>query len=529
MFDITIFWVVILGFGIPLTAFLLFAFYLSPDINNVQKYFLANKEVNSTELFTTLGASWLSIGNAIFSLIILGLYFGFLNFWTAITWMIGFIILSKHSSQIKKLCKDPSINGFLSSRFGTKVGKIAAITIIVIATSLLSLELIVGMAISSIAAPGLTGDVIAILFGLLLVVAITGYTMLGGLTAVVKSDIYQFILICCALVALLIGTITWGLYDNYALGWSDFKNSYLSWEVYKPLWTWEFILGLVFLQFFLLVSDMGTWQRIISVDFKEKKPWTKIVIVGIVSAIGWLIVILVGMIFSPILLPFGENPEMADGIFTGYGIFITEPLIAILSIDYLFGSLLGTGLVFVILLGLTGAMLSTGDTYLLVSTQAASMDIRNKYLKSDRANLLTEYYPVQFSRKWAWLFSSFAYILALFVIFSGFDFLSVALLLLGSQCAIAPVAVFALREDIDHSKYINTSFYSLLIGFISSVVCGLYFMLFQPEYIGGGFLPAIIAITFSTGIIFISIIMNDGWSKAFLTFPALFGFYKDSE
>ena len=559
-----LFWGILLGSTIPLCCFLLYAVRVSFDVKTIDEFFLAKRAMSGRSLAMTLGASWFSIGNVTLSLIIMGFFFGWMNIWTAFTWFIGFLILFAHAKRIRTMCDESgelSINSFLKKRLSRLTGYAAATLIIIIAISLLALELIVAMSVFSLVTPAPEGDIFGLIIGLAMAVVITLYATMGGLTAVVKTDVWQFYLILISLACILIGMFVWSMgpdmsdeiahsvrfqYDIV----STFDNLFGGPWLFADSGVWMFVLGLVCLQFFLIVGDMGSWQRILAVDAEQarasRNTWSSIWIVGVVSALAWAIIAGAGMMFSPV---FNESLQAENiGGFAAYdSLFVRDIISTIAGITHpVLTWFLAGSLVLLIVAGLMAAMLSTSDSYLLVALQSLSSDILEKHRQSDRLAEDVDYESgrrgtpgdkyrpcptdtasVSFSRRWMWACSTMAFMLAVVILAMGWGFLEIALLVLGSQVAIAPVAVLAMRQDIDVSRYGREATVALISGASLAFAFGFFSMLKLDPNVHPytGFVPPIIALGVSYMVLTLALLLKDGPRASLMMFACMFGVY----
>jgi Na+/proline symporter len=568
--SVVIVWCVAIGVGLPLLGYLAYALWISPEVRTTDSFFLASHSLSSRKLTYTLGATWMSLGNVILALLILAKYYGWVNWWGVATWALGFLIMLGHAPRIhRKVGTAQTIHSFLASRLSAPRFKtVASVITVIAAIGVIALELMVAMALCSVVAPGATGDALAIAIGLFFCLIVALYTALGGLRAVVDTDKWQFFLVSLGVAALLAIAI------RYAASKPPVP---VDASLYVPSWKmalapgWPFYVGLFFMQAFLLPADMGTWQRVIATSHDEKHPYRAFGVLAVINSLWWAALIIAGILLSSI--PADTPAQHNLGRFAAYASDLIAPLIVALDPSQPSGQITGILLVIPLLWGLGSAMLSTGDSYLLVAMHTLSIDVANlrpsmathapsttpseavpgaspgettsappvkhdngpapeatcKPMETsgsdeDPSALLSDEQPVKWSRRGIVLASMASFGIAVVCVVSDVEFVSLVVLLFGAQCVLAPVACLCLRDDIDVSHYKSAAFVSLLLGYAAAMSSGLW-LLYGAKNPNATLIVPIIAVCVTLFVLMLAMCLKDGIVRAAQMVPCMVGLY----
>lgn len=499
--------IVMLAVVIGIVPFLIFAKRLSSKIKSEDDYYLASNELSARGLFDTLMATWLLLGNVIVAAMFLGGIYGWLNWWMILTWGIGFWFVGRHASNIKTALGDTqTLHTFLEQKYKSpQIKNFAAIVTFTVGIGIIALELIVGMALLVT----FTGNIVyPMVFGVVLGITVTLYCRLGGLTAVVKSDKAQFYGIFAALVVLLVVSL--------AILLGPLERNVVPPASYDITWQtafsagWPFYVGLFFLQVPLLVGDFGTWQRIRASKAHSAGELRRTFFsVGLLNILLWTVLVFAGVAVATI--PSGiVDPVISSSLFYASA----QPLIDLMFItdSGLIGlnGLISSVLVFIVLVGMIWALLSSADSYLLIALQTWTTDLTKRALppQGDMPD------TVRRGRRAAGWFMFIALLIALITVCSGVPLVSAVFIIFGSQTAVAPLALYALRDDIDLGDFGSVPTVAAILGFSGAILYGSWATFFSSNPFhqnNGAYLSPVIGFLLPFSALVIMDVKKNGW------------------
>lgn len=550
---------ILLAFAVGIVPLLIYAWSIARKVRSDSAFFLASEQLEAADLFSTLGATWLLLGNVVVANMFLGMFFGWNCWWVVVTWGIGFWLAGRHARRIRESYgTDTTLHQFLARRYNMPAIKvIAAIITAVVGLGIIALELIVGMALIVPALPAMGEGVARFLpfvFGFLLILPIALYCAFGGLTAVVKTDKVQIAAIIVGMLAILIMACRW-LWGTPGISPESIpQESYVPSLASAAVPGWAFYVGVFFLQVPLLLGDFGTWQRIRATKLAEKTSLRSAFnITALLNVVLWSILFFVGI--AALALP-------ANDVYSASLLYpVAQPILDAIHAAFMpgafGGTILGWILVFAFATGLVCAMMSSADSYLLIALQTVASDFLG-LSKEDRTDTASSIDPpssgtlpvagsqetrqqsaqmsedehssgaVTFSRMAAIAMSIVAFAAAVTVILSGIDLLSFILIVFGSQAVLAPLAVFALREDVDPAVYRVEAALGGVFGFLLAFGYGIWGVFFSgSEYhaMNGPFWVPAIAVAIPLLVFILSALLRAQFSTAFRTITCWLGRY----
>jgi Na+/proline symporter len=344
--------------------------------------------------------------------------------WTAVTTAAGLIVFSALVGRIwqKMSAYDyrPTLHAYLGTEFGS--GRLAVVASVCTAIGYLSafaVELTVGSRFLS----GLIPQIPQLLTVILIAVISFVYTSLGGFRVVVVTDRIQMWFIW-----LLIGSM--GAYYVFAASRNGWPLSLHRIPIDLRTFTWNkgllpFVLGIAVMNLLTYVSNMGLWQRVAGSQRPEVATRGMFSSV-FVAAASWSLLVLtaVGAFMFVKMIP-GEN-------------------LLVTVLKSMQGSLFGKSVIFFVVLGLYGAMLSTASTQLIAVSHTIYEDIIARFRKADvheRANLRIEAF-------WSRLVLVICAVIAVGVVeclrFWGFTVADLAFSVYGAALGLVPPIVLTL-------------------------------------------------------------------------------------
>lgn len=313
------------------------------------------KVSNSVEFSSTTVATTISLATVIVAFFELVPGLGLWLFWPVATTSLGLWLFSLIANRIWKKMEGyghrPSMHEFLGVEFSSKrVAFVGAVFTTLGYLAAFAVELTVGSRFLAGLIPGIPEWVTVC------VITAVGflYTGLGGFRSVVVSDRVQMVFIWLLLVALIAFYAQIGVADGFSQSIQRIP------ENVRTL-TWSnglipFVAGILIMNLFTYVSNMGLWQRIAG----SQEPHT--VVKGMRKSV------------YQSLLSWGLFVIVAIGAFMVVAPAEGENLLVTL-LKSLTSSPFGQIVTFCVVLGLYGAMLSTASTQLIAVSHTIYEDI----------------------------------------------------------------------------------------------------------------------------------------------------------
>lgn len=408
-----------------------------------------NAKVQTVDEFSTSTvATTVSLATIVLAYFELAGYFGVWLLWTALTTSIGMIIVSFASKRIwgkmSAYKHRPSMHEFIGVEFNSK-------TVALVASACTSIGFLLIFATELVVGSRFLAGLVPTIPQWVTVFFLSGigfaYTLFGGFRAVIKTDQIQMKFIW-ALIFSLGGYYIYHILQNGGLqvNFDKMPKGILDFSSKQGLGF--FLLGIAVMNIPTHISNMAVWQRISgaqSPDVVEKGIRKSIW--GI--AFSWSLLSLLACFAYMIVTP------------TSSQTLLTDLLIAIS------GSAIGKVVLFIVVIGLYGAMLSTASTNLIVVGHTISEDIFAKF----RKGTLEE----RVDSKKEFLFSRFilvgATLVAIFLVeglkYFGFSIADLVFAIYGGALALFPPILAALYSNRKRlaslSGYANAA---VIAGFI---------------------------------------------------------------
>lgn len=382
--------------------------------------------MNSGEFSAATVATTISLATVILAYTELAAYMGSWLFWTVLTTALGIVSVRAAAPAIWRKMQArgalrPTLHEFIGEAYGSPaLVKGAAFCTSIGFIGALAVELTVGSRFMASLVPDLPVWLsLAILCGIGV-----GYTMLGGFRAVVVTDRLQMAAIWLAILALLalVARSVWGGAGPLAL----FKS--LPPAVYDFSWREglaSFLLGIAIINIPSFLGDMSIWQRIAaSKDEATVRDGLRGSVVA--AALSWSALAAIAcMLVALVVVKEGENP-----------------LLTYLLQEAAGGGALVGALLFVVMLGLYGASLSTASTQLIAAGHAIHTDLLRA--GRERQALAGSARELRLSR----LILGASALLAVAIVEGlrqlGFSIADLVFAVYGSQLGLVPVVLLAL-------------------------------------------------------------------------------------
>ncbi len=325
-----------------------------------EDYYVASRNVNSWHIGLSVVATDVGGGFSI-GLGGLGFTMGLSGSWLLFTgligaWMAAVLLIPKVFSlpQIKKLSTFPQIFELF---YGKRVAIVAGVITMVGYLSFTSSQIIAGAKLASGTFTELSFTSAVLIMG----VAAVGYTILGGLKAVIYTDTVQWII-------LMAGLMFGGLpYAYHAVGGWPVIQAMLSDQLlsltnvgWQQLVNW----GITIIPIWFV--GMTLYQRIFASrgEYEAKKAWF------IAGLFEWPIMAFLGVVLG-LLARLAFN----QGLFTDFGFAPGAEIDPELGLPVLLRSILPHGLMGLVLASYFSAVMSTADSCLMACSGSLLTDV----------------------------------------------------------------------------------------------------------------------------------------------------------
>lgn len=462
---------------ILLATLLSFAFYIGlgffykreiktlADMLPILKGTQKAKVKNDKEFSASTVAVSISLSTVILAFFQLVPGMGWWLLWAAITTALGFLLFSVLSKKIwEKLTyyknTPPSIHAFIANEYSSKrTGVIASVLTAIGYLCMFSTELTVSSSFIAGLIPGMPFWLILVILS---VVSFT-YTSLGGMRVTVVSDRIQMLSIWALIFAMLLFFMVY-IFNN---GGISYISKTVPENVLNIKWANSlspFLIGLLVMNLFTYITNMALWQRIAGTEKPEifVKGMKKTVFQ---SAISWGLIVVLAVLAYTVASPPQSNNQ---------GNFLINTMVGIYSKPF------GPIIVFIVAVGLLGAMLSTASTQLIAVSHTIYEDIISQYRGKSISERVASQKELTFSRLILILSAVCAIGFVELLRTIGFNVADLAFSIYGAALSLAPPILFSLFVNNTILKRLNiwaTS--AILLGFIfawGSAIYGIYIL-----------------------------------------------------
>lgn len=414
---------------------------------------------SASEFSASTVATTISLATVVMAFFELAQHLGVWLFWTVITTSAGLLVVRLFADRVWRRISvynhRPTLHEFLGKEFNSEaLPYVGAICTSLGFLGAFALELTVGSKFFAGLVPAVPAWVVVIVLSVVAFV----YTAVGGFRAVIVTDRIQMISIWLLLLSLP------AFYIYYAVthgGWVESLNRIppetLSFSYREGLIA--FLLGIFVINVPAFISDMSIWQRIAGAQKNQT------VISGLWgsvfgSAATW-------GLFAVLACFALMVAEPAKGV---------NPLVSVLGVVGNTKGFVSICVLFLAVLGLYGAMLSTASTQLIAVSHTLYEDVFSRIRKHGLMERLNSKAELNISRLILILAAVISTILVQLLSSAGFSIADLVFAIYGAQLGLCPLVISALLLKRERLKRLSVwPVLAVSAGFIAgwgTAICG---------------------------------------------------------
>ena len=359
--------------------------YLARRIRNTDDFYVAGRSLGPFVLMATVCATTIG-GSAMLGRAGIAYTEGFKCVMTAIPYMIGMFVFSAYAGRIQQVGKRYGVRS-IPELFGRRFGN-AAKCILSAMVAFAMMGTVAAQVTATATIIKLLGGQVGISYeagALIATVIFLVYTAASGMIGVVYTDVIQFVVLL-AFVYILVSTAGLNSLGGFWSFWSNLDKSYLIPHINGS------ILGDIVTYLVFTMAGAEMWQRAFAA--KDGKTARQGMFLGTtVYAVTIVLVLLMGLMAQQILPDVVNEYGSPDAVIPALAITILPP-----------------GLTGLALAGILSVMMSTADSYLLVSVQTLVHDIGTIFQPK-----MTERQEIRWSRRLSVILALGALAIALYI------------------------------------------------------------------------------------------------------------------
>ncbi|HEG43504.1 MAG TPA: hypothetical protein ENH94_05595 [Phycisphaerales bacterium] len=408
---------------------------------------------NSAEFSSSTVATSISFATVIMAFFELAGYFGIWLLWTVVTTVAGLFVVRVFAKRIwEKMStyeRRPTLHEFLGDQFNSPaLARVGAICTSLGFLGAFATELTVGSKFFAGLIPTVHPWTIVIVLSTVAFL----YTAFGGFRAVIVTDRVQMLSIWLLLVSLSVFYVYYALtHGGWSISFSNIPASTLRFSVAGRAGLLSFMVGIFVINVPSFISDMSVWQRIAGAE--ERKTVTVGLWSGVSNAaITWTVLVLLACFVFMIVRP-------AEGI---------NPLISLINVIGNTGGFFAISVMFITVLGLYGAMLSTASTQLIAVSHTLYVDVFSYFARRPLKESFESRSQLNISRLILVLAAVISTVLVQLLSQAGFSVADLVFAIFGAQLGLCPLVIMALLIGKDKLKVLSGwAVIAVSIGFIA--------------------------------------------------------------
>jgi len=438
---------------LPCVLYIWLALKERPHVKSLADFFPLTRHLEGVAYSRSTVSAGVSLATVILTLVNLAPFLGLSLFVTIASYALSFVILRWAAGAILQANPtNDTLQGWLGAEYSSAGVRLTALLFSFIGyVSIFSMELLVGVTVLE---PFLGKGVLA--FAFVYLIFIVAYSVISGFRAIVATEQWQFRFVVTAICVLVVLVPLLAFGGNHTVAIGGIVTGLLkAWSA-----PWAFVVGIICMNVPAPFADAATWQRLCATRSVEDAR------LGLGRAVPWFIFIWGGLILCASLI---------SGIATEIHAFDSSKgsLMTFLISTLAQGGVLHLSLLFLFILGLFSAMITTADSLLLVSAQMFTQDLRRLHPESE---------PARDARGLRVARTSLAVIalisFALFAIFQWlkFDVVQLIFAIYGAHIALFPAVIAALyfKDRIHLASAAPAAWLSTAIGFACGWGSALY-------------------------------------------------------
>ena len=392
---------------------------------------------NSAEFSSSTVATSISFATVIIAFFELAGYFGLWLLWAVVTTAIGLLVVRLFAKRIwdhiSKYKRRPTLHDFLGDRFNSKtMSQVGAVCTSLGFLGAFAAELTVGSRFFSGLIPAVPSWIIVVALS----TAAFIYTAFGGFRAVIVTDRVQMISIWLLILSMPVFYIYYILtHGGWQTCFNNMPASVLSFTTADRAGLTAFMVGIFVINVPAFISDMSVWQRISGAQ--DSKTVTKGLLSGIFTAsITWTALVFLACFVFMIVTP-------DQGV---------NPLIALVRVVGSTGGFFATTVLFVMVIGLYGAMLSTASTQLIAVSHTLYVDVFLPFFKHEPDGKVDSKKELNMPRIILVVAAVVSTLLVQLLSMAGFTIADLVFAIYGAQLGLCPLVVIALLVSREKLK-----------------------------------------------------------------------------
>jgi len=416
------------------------------------------KVKNPAEFSTSTVATTISLATVIMAFFELAQYLGLWLLWTVITTAAGLFVVRLFADRIwiriSAYDHRPTLHEFLGREFNSQV----LLHVGAVCTSLgflgaFAVELMVGSRFFAGLIPYISAPIVV---AALCIVSFF-YTAVGGFRAVIITDRVQMISIWMLLACLPIFYIYYVLTHG---GWNEnlakMPPGILDFSYSKEVLS--FLVGIFVINVPTFISDMSIWQRIAGAQ-KHRTVTAGLGRSAFSAAVTWAVLALLAC-FVFMIVPLSPG---------------TNSLVSLLKTIGSTGGFFSSAVLFITVLGLYGAMLSTASTQLIAVSHTLYADVFLRPGKGALQQHLESKRELGISRAILVFTALVSTILVQLLSSIGFSIADLVFAIYGAQLGLCPLVLLALLWDRPRLKNLSiAATVAVSSGFVAGWAAAIY-------------------------------------------------------
>lgn len=438
---------------LPCLLYVWLALKERPYVKSLSDFFPLTHYLEGVAYSRSTVSSGVSLATVILALINLAPILGLSLFVTIASYAVSFIVLRWSAAAIFQANpSNDTLQGWLGNSYGSaSVRNTALLFSFVGYISIFSMELLVGVTVLE---PFLGKGVLA--FAFIYLIFMVAYSIISGFRAIVATEQWQFRFVVTAVFVLiaLVPLLAFGNGQAAPLG-EIASGLFKQWNA-----PWPFVVGIICMNVPAPFADAATWQRLCATRSVEDARR------GLGRAIPWFILIWGGLIVCASLISgIATHSQAFDPAHGTLMTFLVSTLAQ--------GGALHLGLLFLFILGLFSAMITTADSLLLVSAQMFTQDFCRIHPESEPAK---DAHGLRVARTSLAVIALLSF--GLFAVFQWlkFDVVQLIFAIYGAHIALFPAVIAALffKKRLQLSKTATAAWLSTTLGFLAGWGSAIY-------------------------------------------------------